>query len=85
MRLGCGRAWASPTDLPRSGQSTLRDASTMPLSNVASRLCDEAKPGQILISPRALMAVEDAVTSRCGHKSAVADLWAAQLDSMRYC
>jgi len=29
--------------------------------NVASRLCDEAAPGQILISPRVLMAVEDAV------------------------
>jgi len=32
------------------------------VSNVASRLCDEAKPGQILISPRVLMAVEDTVT-----------------------
>ena len=32
------------------------------VSNVASRLCDEAKPGQILISPRVLMAVEDLVT-----------------------
>jgi GAF domain-containing protein len=32
------------------------------VSNVASRLCDEAKAGQILISPRVLMAVEDAVT-----------------------
>ncbi len=32
------------------------------VSNVASRLCDEAKPGQILISPRVLMAVEDVVT-----------------------
>ena len=32
------------------------------VSNVASRLCDEAKPGQILISPRVLMEVEDAVT-----------------------
>jgi adenylate cyclase len=31
------------------------------LSNVASRLCDEAKPGQILISSRVLVAVEDAV------------------------
>jgi class 3 adenylate cyclase len=31
------------------------------VSNVASRLCDEAKPGQILISPRVLMAVEEAV------------------------
>jgi class 3 adenylate cyclase len=32
------------------------------VSNVASRLCDEAKPGQILVSPRVLMAVEEAVT-----------------------
>ena len=32
------------------------------VSNVASRLCDEAKPGQILISPRVFMAVKDAVT-----------------------
>jgi GAF domain-containing protein len=31
------------------------------VSNVASRLCDEAKPGQILVSPRVLMAVEDTV------------------------
>ena len=29
------------------------------VANIASRLCDEAKPGQILISPRVLMAVED--------------------------
>ena len=29
------------------------------VSNIASRLCDEAKPGQILISARVLMAVED--------------------------
>jgi GAF domain-containing protein len=33
------------------------------VSNVASRLCDEAKPSQILISPRVLMAVEDAISS----------------------
>ena len=32
------------------------------VSNVASRLCDEAKPGQILISPRVLTQVENAVT-----------------------
>jgi adenylate cyclase len=32
------------------------------VSNVASRLCDEAQPGQILISPRVLLAVEDSVT-----------------------
>ena len=32
------------------------------VSNVASRLCDEAKPGQILVSPRVLTKVENAVT-----------------------
>ena len=32
------------------------------VSNVASRLCDEAKPGQILISPRVRQAVEKVVT-----------------------
>jgi len=32
------------------------------VSNVASRLCDEAKPGQILISPRVFTAVKNAVT-----------------------
>ena len=32
------------------------------VANVASRLCDEAKPAQILISPRVLTKVENAVT-----------------------
>ncbi len=32
------------------------------VSNVASRLCDAAQPGQILISPRVLLAVENAMT-----------------------
>jgi adenylate cyclase len=32
------------------------------VSNVASRLCDEAKPSQILISPRVRQAIEKAVT-----------------------
>jgi adenylate cyclase len=31
------------------------------VSNVASRLCDEAKPGQILISPRVRQAIEKAI------------------------
>jgi class 3 adenylate cyclase len=31
------------------------------VSNVASRLCDEAQPGQILVSPRVLLAVEGTV------------------------
>ena len=36
------------------------------VSNVASRLCDEAKSGQILISPRVLTTVENAVTEPAG-------------------
>ncbi len=31
------------------------------VSNLASRLCDEALPGQILISPRVLLAIEKEV------------------------
>ena len=34
----------------------------MSARTASARLCDEAKPGQILISPRVLMKVEDAVT-----------------------
>jgi adenylate cyclase len=32
------------------------------VSNVASRLCDEAKPGQILISPRVMLAVDKTIS-----------------------
>jgi class 3 adenylate cyclase/putative methionine-R-sulfoxide reductase with GAF domain len=32
------------------------------VSNVASRLCDEATSGQILVTPRVMIAVEDAIT-----------------------
>ena len=43
----------------------MRAALTMPLSGrcltLPLALCDEAKPGQILISPRVLMKVESAV------------------------
>src|SRR6185437_15450044 len=31
------------------------------VSNLASRLCDEAQPGQILISPRVLLSIENVV------------------------
>jgi adenylate cyclase len=41
------------------------------VSNVASRLCDEAKPGQILISARVLMTVEDVVTVEPGGEFAL--------------
>ncbi len=47
---------------PGSSHFTGRCCAFHQSANVASRLCDEAKPGQILISPRVLMAVEDAVT-----------------------
>ncbi|HTV29989.1 MAG TPA: adenylate/guanylate cyclase domain-containing protein [Xanthobacteraceae bacterium] len=33
------------------------------VSNVASRLCDEAKSGQILVTPRVLTAIGDAITT----------------------
>ena len=72
MRSGVSLATTSAlvsglrTDLPRSAPSALRDdfdyAAIGTVSNVASRLCDEAKPGQILISPRVLMAVEGAIS-----------------------
>jgi adenylate cyclase len=55
-------ASALRTDLPRQAPSGFEGrfdyAAIGTVSNVASRLCDEAKPGQILISPRVLMAVE---------------------------
>ena len=38
------------------------------VSNVASRLCDQAKPGQILISPRVSMAVEKDITVETGRR-----------------
>ena len=48
--------------LAERGTTRLFTAAIETVTNVASRLCDEAKPGQILISPRVLMTVEDAVT-----------------------
>jgi adenylate cyclase len=41
-------------------QGTFDYAAIGTVSNVASRLCDEAKPGQIPISPRVLTKVENA-------------------------
>ena len=49
------------TALPLSAPSALRAASTMPLLARYPTLCDEAKPGQILISPRVLTKGEHAV------------------------
>ena len=51
--------------LPRSAPS-FDYAAIGTVSNFASRLCDEAKPGQILISPGVLTAVEDASADGSG-------------------
>ena len=61
--------WIEPqltqfVEKPPSGEGRTRRfdyAAIGTVSNVASRLCDEAKPGQILISPRVLTKVENAV------------------------
>ena len=54
------------------------------VSNVASRLCDEAKPGQILISPRVLMAVENAVTVEPIGEFALKGITAERHTRLRY-
>jgi len=63
------RRWsisASHTDAQRRAPSASRGrfdyAAIETVANVATRLRDEAKPGQILISPRVLTKVENAVT-----------------------
>jgi adenylate cyclase len=52
---------SSPRFAPSASEGRFDYAAIGTVSNVASRLCDEAKPGQILISPRVLMKVENAV------------------------
>jgi class 3 adenylate cyclase len=61
--IGFGIGIAHTASL-RWAPSASRDVSTAAIgtvSDVASRLCDEAKPGHILISPRVLTKVERAV------------------------
>ncbi len=45
------------------------------VSNVASRLCDEAKPSQILISPRVALAVNKAVNLEPVGEFALKGIW----------
>jgi class 3 adenylate cyclase len=52
---------ASLLSAPSAFEGRFDYAAIGTVSNVASRLCDEAKPGQILISPRVLTKVENAV------------------------
>ena len=57
--IGIAHGFATPGTIGFEGRFDYAAIGTV--SNVASRLCDEAKPGQILVSPRVLMAVADAV------------------------
>jgi adenylate cyclase len=60
--IGIAHGFATLGTIGFEGRFDYAYAAIGTVSNVAARLCDEAKPGQILISPRVLMAVEDAVT-----------------------
>ena len=58
-RIGIAHGFATLGTIGFEGRFDYAAIGTV--SNVASRLCDEAKPGQILISPRVLTKVENAV------------------------
>jgi class 3 adenylate cyclase len=58
--MGIAHGYATLGTIGFEGRFDYAAIGTVP--NIASRLCDEAKPGQILISPRVLMAVEQVVT-----------------------
>src|SRR5262249_40928715 len=60
--FGIGIAHGLATLGPMGLEGRFDYAAIGTVSNVASRLCDEAKPGQILISPRVRTKVENAVT-----------------------
>jgi adenylate cyclase len=57
--IGIGHGFATLGTIGFEGRFDYAAIGTV--SNVASRLGDEAKPGQILISPRVLMEIEDAI------------------------
>ena len=59
LRIGIAHGFATLGTIGFEGRFDCAAIGTV--SNVASRLCDEAKPGQILISPRVLTKVENAV------------------------
>jgi class 3 adenylate cyclase len=58
--IGVAHGFATLGTIGFEGRFDYAAIGTVP--NVASRLCDEATSGQILISPRVLIAVEDAIT-----------------------
>jgi adenylate cyclase len=55
--IGISHGFATLGTIGFEGRYDYAAIGTVP--NIASRLCNEAKPGQILISPRVLTAVED--------------------------
>jgi adenylate cyclase len=57
--IGISHGYATLGTIGFEGRSDYAAIGTV--SNIASRLCDEANPGQILIGPRVLLKVEDAV------------------------
>lgn len=57
--VGIAQGYATLGRIGFEGRFDYAAIGTVP--NLASRLCDEAKPGQILVSPRVLSAVEDLV------------------------
>jgi class 3 adenylate cyclase len=58
--IGIAHGFATLGTIGFEGRSDYAAIGTV--SNVASRLCDEAKPGQILINSRVLTKIENAVT-----------------------
>ena len=59
--MGIAHGYATLGTIGFEGRFDYAAIGTVP--NVASRLCDEAKPGQILITPRVLMKTEGAITA----------------------
>ena len=57
--IGMARGYATLGSIGFEGRSDYAAIGTVP--NLASRLCDEAKPGQILVSEKVLLAVESTV------------------------
>jgi class 3 adenylate cyclase len=58
--IGIAHGFATLGTIGFEGRSDYAAIGTV--SNVAARLCDEAKPGQIRVSPRVLVAVENVIT-----------------------
>ena len=65
--IGIAQGYANLGSIGFEGRSDYAAVGTVP--NLASRLCDEAKPGQILVSQKVFASVEEEV-----HATAIGDL-----------